>query len=301
MAAFDGQAAGLPEPPSYDRYQEILDRVLARDSTMAAAHYWKARLLLEETMRAAETAAAELGLVPDSAAVGTVAARVLQHAGAAVASDADDVAYREFYAALLVDDGRPEVAADVLSHPSTAGSLLHLLVQDLVTFAPPSGAEPDAALQAFHYMTGMMGAANSEDPWLSAYLEARLQSWSTNASLADVEAHYRARWPDVRFFPVESWDGAVTAVIVPSPNGWHAVSDSSEFESGAEEEGDFVSLLLLPPPVVAEMAENARNQGVPDGIQRSGPRVGILYANWRRGPAGDEPAVRPAVVPPAPQ
>ncbi len=298
MAAFSDPAGGMPERPSYAPYQETLDRVLAHDSTIAAAHHWKARLLLEERMMAVEFATEGTEPTPGSELGEADAARLLHHAGAAVALDSNNVVYREFYAALLVDDGRLNEATEVMSHPSTSGSLLQLLTGDLLTFAPPPGAEPDAVLQSFHFMTGMMAAANSDDPSLSEFLEVRLQAWSTPASLEDVEAHYRSRWPDVTYFAVDAWEGAITALFSPAPDGWYAVHDSVALENDDRNDGDLVSLLLLPPEVVAELAEGAAMQGVPDEMLKSGPRVGILYENWRRSPAPNGKAAGPAVPPP---
>ncbi len=291
--AFSEPGADLPEPPSSAGYLQILDGILARDSSVAAAHYWTARVLVEEALRAAEMGAE--GAAPDTAQTAADHRRILRHAEAAVALAPGNVQYREFFALLLVGTGQADAAVAVLSHPSTAGTLLHLLVQDLQTFGPPPEAEPDAVLGNFVAMTGMMGAADSEEPTLALYLDVRLNAWSTSAPLAEVEAYYRARWPDMRFFAGEGWEGAVTAAFVPTPEGWRAVSDSVEFHNGTHDTGD-VMLILLPPDVVAQMGDAAVMQGAPSEIVPSGPRVGILYMNWRLGSGGDESV--PSTMPP---
>lgn len=291
--AFSEPGASLPEPPSVRGYLEVLDGILARDSSVAAAHYWTARVVVEEALRAAEMG--EEGAAQDTAQTAADHRRILRHAEAAVALAPGNVQYREFFALLLVGTGQLDAAVEVLSHPSTSGTLLDLLVHDLQTFGPPPGAEPDAVLGNFVAMTGMMGAADSEEPTLALYLDVRLNAWSTSAPLSEVEAYYRARWPDVRFFAGEGWEGAVTAAFVPTPEGWRAVSDSVEFQSETHETGD-VMLILLPPDVVAQMGDAAVMQGAPGEMLPSGPRVGILYMNWRLGSAGDEST--PGTMPP---
>jgi len=287
--AFTEPGAEQPAPPTFARHVEVLDGVLARDSLDAAAHYWLARVLVEEAMLAADLEPEP----PDSAQVAATHRRVLHHAEAAVALEPDAVAPREFYAMLLVGDDRLDAAAEVLGHASTAGSLLHLLIEDVRAFAPPDGAEHDVALASFLAMTGMMGVADSEQPELMMYLDARLSAWSAPAALADVEAHYRARWPDALFFPAEGWEGAMSAAFVPAPDGWRAVGDSAQLAEAESADAEVVLLLLLPPETVAELSDVAARQGLPEGMLKSGPRVGILYMNWRRAPAREETAVPP--------
>jgi hypothetical protein len=137
-------------------------------------------------------------------------------------------------------------------------------------------------------MTGMMSAADSEQPELAQYLDLRLSAWSTPDSLVAVEAHYWSRWPEARFFPAQGWAGVVAAAFVPTPNGWRAVSDSAEFASDEHEGGD-VMLLLLPPEKVAEMVNRAAEQGMSEEELPRGPRVGILYINWRLTSPGGAP------------
>jgi len=281
MASFSDPQAGMPERPMTERYQEMLDGVLLRDSTLAAAHYWKARLMVEETALLAELAAEGVEPTSDTVPNAPGTAATLQHAEAAVANDSDNEVYREFYAMLLVLDGKAEAAEAVLDHPATSGTLLHWLIRDLIVFAPPPGAEPDDVLYAYHYLNGMMGAANTEDEWMAEYLDFRLRAWSTLASLSEVQESYRSLWPEARFFTVDGWDGVMSAAFVATPEGWRAISDSGELESDSSDQADIVSLLLLPPDAVADMEEGAARRGMPGLPRNSGPRVGILYTNAR--------------------
>jgi len=282
--AFGEPEAEPPAIPSFAHHVATLDGVLARDSMNAAAHYWMARTLVGEAMLAGAGEAA----APDRDSVEVLNRRILRHAAAAVALEPDSASYRELDALVLVGDGRLDRAAEILAHPSTVGSLVRLLVEDLRTFAPPASAEPDAVLGNFVSMTGMMSAADSEQPELAQYLDLRLSAWSTPDSLAAVEAHYLSRWPDVLFVPSEGWEGVVAAAFVPTPDGWRAVSDSAEFTSGNHEDGD-VMLMLLSPEAVAKMVNRAAEQGMPEEELKRGTRVGILYMNWRLTSPGGVP------------
>ena len=77
------------------------------------------------------------------------------------------------------------------------------------------------------------------------------------------------------------------------------VIESAKSGSQTIPDGDIVTLLLLPPGLYAELANAAAAQGVPEEMQNSSPRVGILYTNGRRRPPVDDKSVAPTVVPPA--
>ncbi len=271
MAAFEDPAAAAadPERPSHAGRLAVLEGVLARDPSVAPAHYWMARLLMEEA------AIAEID--PNLE-------RATHHAGEAVALDSDNPMYREFSALLLATDDQFASAAEVLSHPATVGSTLHLLVQDLLALGVPPRGERDVMLDNFAAMTGMMGAANSDDPSLGEYSEVRFRGWGTPDSLTEVEAYYGGRWPGLRFFTVDGGENMRSAALALTPDGdWRAVTDSTELEGDALDDSDTIMLMLLPPEFLSQLAEAAALQGMPDEVRKSGTRVGILFINGRRG------------------
>lgn len=279
MRLYEDPSAGEPAIPSLAGHLAVLDTVLARDSTVAAAHYWKARLLLEETARAAGLAAPQ-----DASALSTdLQAEVLAHARSGVLLDPDNVAHREFLALLLVLDEKLQEASAVLEHPSTARSLIRSLTLDLLTFAPPPPAEHDAVMFNFMLMVATMGAADLGDLDQALFLELRARGWSTPMRLAEVEAHYRAKWPGLRFFQAEAWDGGVAAAFVQEDGGWRPVGDEREFEAADRASGGTVTILLLPPAARDEMSELAVSQGMPRDRILPGERVGILLLNARTG------------------
>ncbi|HSG48851.1 MAG TPA: hypothetical protein VLA43_13615, partial [Longimicrobiales bacterium] len=93
MAIFEDPSAGEPMLPSNAPHLEVLDRVLARDSTLAVAHYWKARLIVEEEAR---QAGALSQLTPVPVLSGEGVARAVTEARSAVAHDPSNARYREF-------------------------------------------------------------------------------------------------------------------------------------------------------------------------------------------------------------
>lgn len=282
MAKFEDPEAREPEPPSSDRHLAILEGVLARDSTVAEAHYWTARLLLEDVARRA--AMAQMAEPP--AALQDVAnRRALAHARLAVTFAPGRIDHREFLALLLVLEGNPVEAAELLGHGSTSGKLMHRLALDLVAFAPPKPAVDDEVLRSFSQMTAMMGAGAS-DPALAEHLELRAHGWSTVASLEEVTGYYQGRWPGVRFFPAEAWDGSVMAAFLPKNGEWRAVVDEAELEALDEWDAEVLILVVIPPKAYEEMCQGALRQGLPREMLLPGSRVGLMLMNGRRPPSG---------------
>lgn len=283
MDLFEDPSAGEPRVPSHARHLEVLDGILARDSTVAAAHYWRARLLLEEEARQAGVLTQ---ILPVPATPQEVEARALEHARAAVSYDLGNEVHREFLALLLAVGGDVGGASAVLEHPTTAGGLLHLLVQDLLVFAPPPSAEEDQAMSTFMLMLATMGAADLEAPELALFLELRAQGWSAPVDMAEVQAYYRERWPGLRFFPAGELDGAVAAAFVVEDARWRAVETEEDYETADRASTGHVMLLLLPPSAYDEMRKMSAMQGMPPEAVLPGERVGILFLDTRLGPAG---------------
>ena len=279
MALFQDPTAGMPEAPTYERHLAVLRGLLSRDSTVAAAHYWTARLLLEALGH--RMAMAE-GIVPDPEMMETVGREALEHARQAVRFAPSTRDHRAFLALLLVDrDDRAE-AARVLGDASTAGGSMHRLVLDLVAFAPPTGAVPDDVLEGFVQMSFAMGAGASGAPGLDEHLELRARAWSIEASMEAVTAQYGSRWPGTRFEPAEGWDGAVMALFAPMDGGWRPVSDPGELADLDRWDAEALTLILLPPDAYAELCAGALRQGLPPEMLLPGDRVGVMLMNGRR-------------------
>ncbi|HSM03841.1 MAG TPA: hypothetical protein VK858_04440 [Longimicrobiales bacterium] len=279
MAMFEDPGAAMPEPPPYERHLAILREVLTRDSTVADAHYWTARLLLEE---ASQRFAMAEEIAPDPVLMEEVGREALEHARLAVRFAPSRRDHREFLALLLVDRGDVSDAAEVLGHESTVGGLMHRLVLDLVTFAPPPDAVPDDVLESFVQMSVMMGAGASETPDLAAHLELRARAWSTEASMEAVTEFYGTSWPGVRFDPADGWNGAVMAVFVPMNGGWRPAVDPVELEDLDRWDAESLILIVLPPEGYAELCEGALLQGLPPEMLLPGDRVGLMLMNGRR-------------------
>jgi len=270
----------VPEPPDMDPLLATLDTLLQRLPSLATAHYWKARLLLEDAAHAAEffTPTALPAGVMDPGTRSTA----LSEARSAVDLDPSNVVHREFLAGLLVADGDLDEAQRVLSDPSTSGQLMQLLVKDLQVFAPPPPAVLDHVLTSFALMVTMMSAGDSEDPVLARYGDLRGLGWSSPASTSDVEKYYLERWPDMRFFVADGWEGASAAGFAPTEGGWLALSTEGEFKAADQATSSGVLLLVLPPDAYAQMRDQARMQGLPETMLLPGDRVGVLVINSRR-------------------
>jgi len=276
--AFQKMATKLPEHPPLVPYFEILDRILARNPNSAAGHYWRARLLLDQSNLDAAGASPSKGQPVEPSAEATAA---MHHATEAVRCDPENAEYREFLARVLAMSDQIDSAAVTLEHESTAGTRLHLLIRDLIAVGRPPAAESDDLLQNFVMMTGMMGAADSEKPSLTLYPEVRFQAWSTRASLDEVEAYYRERLPGTRFFDASGWEGARGAAYVLSSDQRIPVSDAAEYQSGRFGNREHLQLVILPPSVYGEIVVGALEQGMPVGPRRTESRVGILFINGR--------------------
>lgn len=283
MALFEDPSAGEPQLPSHAGRLEVLDEILARDSTVAAAHYWKARLLVEE--EAWQTGSlSQMTVAPVISEEGV--AMALTGARSAVAHEPSSARYREFLAMLLVADDRIPDAVEALDHPSTARGLMSLLVRDLVAFAPPPSAGTDPLLTSFLGMVTLMGAADSGVPDQALHLELRARGWSTTAPMEDVERFYQGRWPGLRFFPAEGWDGGSATAFVMEEGRWRAVASEEEYEAEDRASRGNVILLILPPPVYDQLRQTSAARGVPEEAVPPGDRVGILLMNGRRDPGG---------------
>jgi hypothetical protein len=278
MAMFMDPSAGIPEPPSHAGRLVTLEEILARAPDFAPAHYWMARLRMEERARAAE-----MGLEPPDPAEG-VPADVLGHARAAVESAPDVAPYREFLAMLHVADGRMEDAAEALDHPATRDGLMAALSDDLLRFRPGPWADPDAMLGNLVMMFTMMGAADGDDATLALYPELRGAAWSSTATIEEVQRHFTDRWPAIVFFPTEVWGGSVSAAFVRDAEAWRAVSERGEYDAVDTGGTESVTILLMPPAEYDDTRSAAAAQGLPRQFQLPGARVGILYLNARRRP-----------------
>jgi len=278
-AMFTDPAATQPETPSLAPHLKVLDQLLERDPRLAAAHYWKARLTMEEVTRQAGWTA-EVAPAPGKDA--ETWPIVLHHARSAVELAPDSVAHRELFAGILADDDDFDEAVRVLAHPSTAGGLMHLLVEDLLTFAPPPPAGTDEVLGSFALMTAMMGAGDSEDADLARYVELRARGWSTTAPETSLKQHYQDRWPGLRFLSDNDWDGASAAHFAASDSGWRAVRDDAEVEALERGGASGIILIVLPVQAYAEMRAAALAQGMPKDAVPRGDRVGLLLINGRR-------------------
>jgi len=279
-AMFTNPTSAMPEPPDVGPLLATLDAVLERMPSLATAHYWKARLLLEDAAHRAEffspTSAPPRVMDPETRSTAVSEAR------SAVDLDPSNVVHREFLAALLLGDGNLNEAQQVLSDSSTSGQLMHLLVNDLQVFAPPPPAVLDDVLTSFALMVTMMSAGDSEDPVLARYGDLRGLGWSSPASASDVERYYLDRWPDLRFFAADGWEGASAAGFIPAEGGWLALSTEAEFNAADQAANSGVLLLVLPPDAYAQMREQARLQGPPDTMLLPGDRVGVVVINNRR-------------------
>lgn len=278
-AMFTNPEAAPPEPPDMAPLLATLDALLERTPSLATAHYWKARLLVED---AAHRAQFDPAAVPaggnDPGTTGTAATE----ARSAVELDPANAVHREFLAGLLLADGDLDGAQEVLSDPSTSGQLMQLLVADLQAFAPPPPAVLDDVLTSFALMVTMMSAGDSEDPVLARYVELRGLGWSSPESTAEVEGYYRERWPDIRFFAADGWEGASAAAFVPADGGWVSVSREEDFRAADQAMDSGVLLLVLPSDTYGQMRDQARSQGLPDILLLPGDRVGVLVINSRR-------------------
>lgn len=281
MAIFQDPGAGAPEPPSLTGHLRVLDEVLAEHPARADAHYWRARLTLEETARDAGSAArpALFPLDPGGSAGG----RILLHARAAVEHAPGSVRYREFLALLFAMQGDPAGSAAVLSHRATAGGLMHLLAEDAVAFRPPPPAEVDAVVLQFAQMMGLMGAGGTGEVEMGRYMELRGQGWSTPLGAAEVESDYRVRLPGIRFQDAEGFEGARSAGFILDRGVWRAALSDEEQERVEAVGGSFLVLLLLPAEAYEELCQGLRAHGIPESLVLPGPRTGILYMNGRRG------------------
>lgn len=286
MALFQDPSAGEPALPSHAPYLKALDGILARDSTVAAAHYWRARLMLEEEARQAG-ALSQLAAAPAVSAKGSAAA--IGHLWSAVAHDPSNPAYRELLATLLVMDDRIPDAVQVLDHPSTADGLMGLLARDLLAFAPPPSAGYDPLLANFVGMVALMGAADTQRPDQAVHLELRARGWSTSAGMEEVERYYEERWPGLRFFPAEGWDGGSATAFYMADDGWRAVETREEYDAADRASEGNVILMLVPPEVYAQLRDAPSSRAIPKEMIPSGDRVGILLMNGRVGPEGSGP------------
>jgi len=278
-AMFTNPTAAMPSPPDMGPLLATLDAVLERTPTLAAAHYWRARLLLEDAARRAELSPTP---VPSDGMDQGARSTALTEARSAVELDPSNAVHREFLAGLLVAGGDFDGAREVLSDPSTSGQLMQLLVEDLRVFAPPPPAVLDDVLTSFALMVTMMSAGDTEDPVLARYVELRGVGWSSPASTSDVEKYYLDRWPDMRFFAADGWEGASTAAFVPTEGGWLALSREEDFRAADQAMDSGILLLVLPSDTYRQLRDQARSQGLPDTMLRQGDRVGVLLINSRR-------------------
>ena len=278
-AMFTNPTATMPEPPDMAPLLATLDAVLERTPSLASAHYWKARILLEDAARRAETSPTPVSsndIDPEARSI------ALREARSAVELAPSNVAHRELLAGLLLADGDLDGAREVLSDPSTAGQLMQLLVEDLQAFAPPPPAVLDHVLTSFALMVTTMSAGDSEDPVLARYVELRGVGWSSPASTAEVEGYYLERWPGMRFFEADGWEGASAAAFIPAEGGWLALSREEDFRAADQAMDSGVLLLVLPSDTYGQMRDQARSQGLPDIMLLPGDRVGVLVINSRR-------------------
>lgn len=288
--------AGAPEPVSFAAYQRVLDGVLARDSTVAAAHYWKAVLLRDEADLAQVAEVFDEAEPPrgPSRAPG-VAAAAEGHLRQAVAHDPGNVGYGESLARLLVERDAFDAADELLSHLTTAGTGLHLLVRDLRAVGAPPAAEIDEALAGVALMTGLAFTANTGEPWRARELLVRLRAWTTSASLAEVQAFYRERWPGL-FFGGDEEGLWITGALLWRDGGWRAVRDSAELALAEGREVIYVH--LIPPGSLDHFVDDGEERG--GAAASSGERrMGVVVVNGRRLSAA-APSPEPA-APPAPE
>lgn len=285
MEAFDGDAAetDLPPSPSVDHYLAVLDGILGRDPNSAPTHYWKARLLVEGPLLELSNVG---GWIPWPIRSGDETlwdpAESLEHARRAVTLDPTNTPYREFLAVQLALSERIPEAADVLRQASGNTEGLLEMIEDLEALGVPPGATTHWALQQFLLRFAMMGAADSEDLSYIDNAEVRYRAWTVPMSVEDIEAFYQERWPGMRFFVSDGWEGAYTAALITTPDGRTPATDPAELEDGSLDDANGISLLVFPPEVLAELTQGMF--GEESAATNGEPRVGILLMNLRRKP-----------------
>lgn len=189
---------GLPcvlDNPYHDApFHSAFDRALTLRNRDAAAHFWKARLLADGRP-----------VIRDGDfAIDLDTTQMLAHARQAVRFDPRNLRYREFWATALLLVGRYSEAAEVIAAAQSGNHPLYLMLQDLNAVPVPAGAVPWPDGHAAFAAVGL-----DENPPRFAGFSGR--SWVTPLSIDELEAFYRARWPDFRFFRAPADSGREAA------------------------------------------------------------------------------------------
>lgn len=267
------------DAPSHAGYLDVLDDIIARYPSHADARYWRARLTLEEDARPLESG----GPPYSSSRAGPEAVqRALDLARTSVSLDPWSPAKREFLGYVLALAQQFDEAAAALDHPSTRGSLMDLLVQDLAAFAPPAGAARDRMLAGLGWQTWWMATGGGGNRAVLGLRAVRVGAWSMPGSLDDLRDHYQARWPDARFPP---WEWDVASRFVYSGGDWRVEERRPPGAPEPYRPEAVVVVVLMAPESYRQYAALHLAEGLPPELVPPGERVGILYLNLRRDPA----------------
>lgn len=278
IRAMTEPGGAFPELPSHRSYLALLDRVIAEELAPSEALYWRGRLTLEEGARGADRS----GPPYDGARAGAEAVtEALRYARGALALEPGEPRYRELVGWVLTLDGRYADAVATLDHPSTAGRLMHRLVEDLGAFAPPEEAERDPMLATLGWQVWWMSTGGGTDKAVLGQRRVRVAAWSLPATVDDLRAHYQRSWPEARF-PEFEFDYA--SRFVYREGEWRVEERRPEGAPRPDRPDDVVVVILVTPRGYGEFEEACRVEGLP-ATALPGERAGILYLNLRRDPS----------------
>jgi hypothetical protein len=226
--AFDA-GLSLPEPRQQAAEAiDHLDRALERSPELPGLWYWKARVL--GSRYPVERDGVLFREPADLRGAITCARR-------AVASERSGMDHAVFLAAMLVEAGLDDEAAEILGSVASGRHPALQLLADLARLPSPPGAirSPEDA-----HARGRQQLERGRIPDLPQF---RVRCWIVPASAAEIEGVYAARIPGFRLLPadpVEMEDATIqphAQYLIEAPDGFTPVSSLSDLPRTPPEAG----------------------------------------------------------------